>query len=112
MIQHIFPKGFQRVRYYGLQATASFKKWYGLIAKVAGDLVDAMMSDIKRISYADFFEEVAGRDPLTCKYCGGEMALVGLSLPKYGVFSIYFFSMMVEIWVFVHIHCGWWSLPI
>lgn len=55
MIQHILPKGFQRVRYYGLQATASFKKWYGVIAKVAGGLVDAMMSDIKRISYAEFF---------------------------------------------------------
>ncbi|WP_394332141.1 transposase [Piscirickettsia litoralis] len=26
MVQHIFPKGFQRVRYFGLQATASFKK--------------------------------------------------------------------------------------
>ena len=27
MVQHIFPKGFQRVRYYGLQATKTFTKW-------------------------------------------------------------------------------------
>ncbi|NRB62780.1 MAG: hypothetical protein HRU40_07100 [Saprospiraceae bacterium] len=25
MVQHILPKWFQRVRYYGLQSTASFK---------------------------------------------------------------------------------------
>ena len=93
MVQHILPKGFQRVRYYGLQATASFKKWFEVIAKAAGDLVDAMMSDIKRISYAEFFEEVAGRNPLTCKYCGGGMELVRLSHPKYGVlFDLFAFD--------------------
>jgi len=27
MVQHILPKGFQRIRYYGLQATKTFKKW-------------------------------------------------------------------------------------
>ncbi|AQS36614.1 Putative transposase [Shewanella psychrophila] len=44
MVQHILPKGFQRIRYYGLQATASFKKWVEIIAKTAGDLVDGMIS--------------------------------------------------------------------
>ncbi|PAJ72071.1 hypothetical protein CJF42_23250 [Pseudoalteromonas sp. NBT06-2] len=39
MVQHILPKGFQRVRYYGLQATANFKKWYEVIARIADDLV-------------------------------------------------------------------------
>ena len=86
MVQHILPKGFQRFRYYGLQATASLKKWFEVIAKAAGDLVDAMKSGIKRIRYAEFFEEVAGRNPLTCKYCGRGMELVRLSHPKYGVF--------------------------
>ena len=27
MVQHILPKGFQRIRYYGLQATKTFNKW-------------------------------------------------------------------------------------
>jgi len=26
MIQHVFPKGFKRIRYYGVQATKSFEK--------------------------------------------------------------------------------------
>nr|WP_127924182.1 MULTISPECIES: transposase [unclassified Pseudoalteromonas] len=55
MVQHILPKGFQRVRYYGLQATASFKKWYEVIARIAVDLVDAMVSNVNRLRYADFF---------------------------------------------------------
>ena len=86
MVQHILPKGFQRVRYYGLQATASFKKWYEVIARVAGDLVDAMVSYVKRITYADFFEEVAKRNPLKCSFCGAEMELVQLYHPNRGLF--------------------------
>ena len=86
MVQHILPKGFQRVRYYGLQATAAFKKWYEIIAQVAGDLVDAMVSYAKRVAYADFFEEIAGRNPLQCCFCGRGMELVRLFHPDRGVF--------------------------
>jgi len=85
MVQHILPKGFQRVRYYGLQATATFKKWYEVIARVAGDLVDAMVSYVHRITYADFFEEVAKRNPLKCN-CGAGMELVRLYHPDRGLF--------------------------
>lgn len=86
MVQHIFPKGFQRVRYYGLQATATFKKWYEVIARSAGDLVDAMVSYIKRITYAELFEEVAKRNPLKCQFCGVGMELVRLYHPDRGLF--------------------------
>ena len=86
MVQHILPKGFQRVRYYGSQATASFKKWYEVIARITGDLVDAMVSYVNRLRYADFFEEVAGRNPLSCAYCGEEMELTRLFHPVKGFF--------------------------
>ena len=40
MIQHVFPKGFKRIRYYGVQATKTFEKVKVLIqdalAKVKG----------------------------------------------------------------------------
>lgn len=46
MIQHVFPKGFQRIRYYGVQATKTFEKVKGLIqealAKVKGIVRDAI----------------------------------------------------------------------
>lgn len=86
MVQHILPKGFQRIRYCGLQATATFKKWYEIIAQAAGDLVDAMVSYAKRMTYADFFEEIAGRNPLQCSFCGRGMELVRLFHPDRGVF--------------------------
>jgi hypothetical protein len=31
MVQHVFPKGFQRIRYYGVQATKTFATLKGLI---------------------------------------------------------------------------------
>ena len=66
MVHHMLPKGFQRIRYYDLQATATFRKWHDVIVGVTGDLVDAMVSKVKRIDYAVFFEEVAKRNLLKC----------------------------------------------
>ena len=86
MVQHILPKGFQRIRYYGLQATASFKKWYEVIAKLTGDLVDSMMTYATRLKYSDFFSEVAGRNPLNCESCGELMELTRLFHPARGFF--------------------------
>ena len=62
------------------------KKWYEIIASVAGDLVDAMTSYVKRIGYSEFFQEVAKRNPLKCKHCGSGMDLVRLYHPSRGVF--------------------------
>src|SRR5213594_4296910 len=46
MIQHVLPKGFKRIRYYGVQATKTFEKIKGLIrqalAKVQGLIQDAV----------------------------------------------------------------------
>ncbi len=72
--------------YYGLQASATFKKWYATIVRLAGDLVDAMISYTQRISYAAFFEEVTGRNPPQCRHCGRGMELVRLYHPARGVF--------------------------
>ena len=86
MVQHILPKWFQRVRYYGLQSTASFKKWYEIIARIAGDLVDAMVTFVNRLTYANFFEEVAERNPFKCPHCGEIMELTRLFHPLKGFF--------------------------
>lgn len=75
MVQHILPKHFQRLRYYGLQRTAVFKKYYTLIAALLGDMVDKIISYAERVTYAKFFEEIAGRNPLNCTHCGNKMEL-------------------------------------
>ncbi|WP_150141133.1 hypothetical protein [Candidatus Enterovibrio escicola] len=63
-----------------------------MITKAAGDLVDAMMSYTKRINYVEIFEEVTGRNPLKCVFCGRGMELVRFFHRKPSVFFDLFAS--------------------
>ena len=86
MVQQILPSGFQRVRYYGLQATASFRKSEAAINE-AMKLIDqdAVMEkdkntfvvdqDIKK-TFSDKVYALTGQNPLKCKKCGHIMELV------------------------------------
>lgn len=88
MVQHILPKGFQRVRYYGLQATKTFKKWYKAIKKGLwriGRVIKDAYQVVGRKNYRERYKEVSGRDPMICRYCGHEMDLWRIWHPKYGV---------------------------
>ena len=86
MVQHILPKGFQRVRYYGLQATCR-------ASKVRDKLLALMKSREERIrdtytvtgnGYRNRVKESFGVDPLICGRCGQEMEFEGVWHPKYG----------------------------
>lgn len=88
MVQHILPKGFQRVRYYGLQATKTFEKWKDIIMKG----IKYLSSKIKDVygviaikNYRERYQDGCGKDPLKCRYCGGQMELWKIWHPKYGV---------------------------
>ncbi len=88
MVQHIMPKGFQRIRYYGLQATKTFKKWSGVIKeglKRAGQIVKGVYEIIKKKKYRERYQEMSGHDPLLCRYCGEEMVIWKIWHPDYGV---------------------------
>ena len=88
MIQHVFPKGFKRIRYYGVQATKTFEKVKVLIqaalAKVKG-VVKGAIKIIPRLTYRQRYEQSVGRDPLICKHCEQEMGVWKIWHPKYGV---------------------------
>ena len=88
MVQHVLPKGFKRIRYYGVQATKTFAKVKAVIqaalAKVEG-LVKGAVKIIARLTYRQRYEQSTGRDPFRCPYCGGEMAVWRIWHPKYGV---------------------------
>jgi putative transposase len=88
MIQHTRPKGFKRIRYYGVQATKTFAKVKALIqaalAKVEG-VVKGAVKIIARLTYRERYEKSTGRDPLICPHCQGEMGLWCIWLPTYGV---------------------------
>jgi hypothetical protein len=85
MVLNILPKSFQRMRYYGLQHNNELKKYFEIIAKATGDLIDAVTTYVERLSYAKFFEETTGRNPLKCGFCGGIMELWQLYHPDKGI---------------------------
>jgi hypothetical protein len=87
MVQHILPKGFQRVRYYGLQATKTFKKWVHVIKeglRRVGRVVKGTYEVVAPKKYRERYQEMSGRDPLICRFCGREMDLWKIWHPKYG----------------------------
>jgi hypothetical protein len=88
MVQHALPKGFKRIRYYGVQATKTFAKvravLHAALAKMEG-VVTGAVKIIARLTYRQRYEQSTGRDPFWCPYCGGEMAVWRIWHPKYGV---------------------------
>ncbi len=88
MVQHTMPKGFKRIRYYGVQATKTFAKVKVVIqaalAKVEG-VVKGAVKIIARLTYRQRYEKSTGRDPLRCPHCRGEMGLWRIWHPTYGV---------------------------
>jgi len=88
MVQHVFPKSFQRIRYYGVQATKTFAKLKGVIqealAKVQG-IVKGAIKIIAPLTYRQRYQQSTGRDPLRCPHCQRAMGLWRIWHPTYGV---------------------------
>ena len=88
MVQHIVPKGFQRIRYYGLQATKSFKKWASVIKeglKKIGKVIKGAYQVIAFKNYRSRYMESTKKDPFMCDNCKGEMEVWRIWHPKYGL---------------------------
>ncbi len=88
MIQHVFPKGFQRIRYYGVQATKTFEKVKVIIQQALSTVKRVVKGAIKIIekkSYRERYQEGSGKDPFICPHCGEEMDIWTIYHPKYGV---------------------------
>jgi hypothetical protein len=89
MVQHILPKGFQRIRYYGLQATRILKQVRERLMTALHVAVQQTMEVLDapspRRSYRMRMRATLGRDPLVCPRCGGEMWLWQVWHPQYGV---------------------------
>src|SRR5438132_325522 len=88
MVQHTMPKGFKRIRYYGVQSPKTFAKVKGVIraalAKVEG-VVKSAVKIIARLTYRQRYEQSTGRDPFICPHCGHEMGVWRIWHPTYGV---------------------------
>ena len=88
MVQHTMPKGFKRIRYYGMQATKTCAKVKAMIQaaleKVEG-VVKGAIKIIARLTYRQRYEQSTGRDPFRCSHCQGEMEVWCIWHPTYGV---------------------------
>ena len=88
MVQHTMPKGFKRIRYYGVQATKTFAKVKVVIqaalAKVEG-VIKGAVKIIARLTYRQRYAQSTGRDPLRCPHCRGELGVWRIWHPTYGV---------------------------
>ena len=91
MVQHTMPKGFKRIRYYGVQATKTFTKVKVMIqaalANVEG-VVKGAIKIIARLTYRQRYEQSTGRDPFRCPHCQGEMEVWCVWHPTYGVIYV------------------------
>jgi hypothetical protein len=88
MVPHTRPKGFKRIRYYGVQATKTFAKVkvaiQAALAKVEG-VVKGAVQIIARLTYRQRYAQSTGRDPLRCPHCRNEMGVWRIWHPTYGV---------------------------
>ena len=89
MVQTILPQGFQRVRYYGLQATCKFKKVRLLLQTALQKLVQGVLGWVEktvgRLSYPVRMKRAYGVNPLLRTQCRAEMWLWYVWHPDYGV---------------------------
>jgi hypothetical protein len=88
MVQHILPKGFHRIRYYGLHATCKHQRVKSLLKTIwvaVGRAIKGTYRVVRRQSYQERVLASTGRDPLRCPRCGGSMMLWQIWHPRYGV---------------------------
>src|SRR5256712_1218203 len=88
MVQHILPKGFHRIRYYGLHATCKAKKVKGVLTALMvalGRLIKGTYRIVAQKTYRARVLASTGRDPFRCTRCGGGVMLWEVLHPPYGV---------------------------
>lgn len=99
MVQHILPKGFHRIRYYGLHGNVRYAK---VRETIAGLLPARTPPDprgfrvLPRKPFRQLFFETFGQDPLLCPRCGEPMELELIEHPEYGIIKNFFDSLFTE----------------
>jgi hypothetical protein len=99
MVQHILPKGFQRIRYFGFHSNVRYAKMRKIIAKLLPPNATPDPKGFRvlpRKSFAQLFMETFGKNPLCCKRCGQIMELELIYHPKYGVLKDYFDYLFID----------------
>lgn len=90
MMQHVLPKGCQRLRYDGVQATKTFEQlkrmMHDALAKVQGSVKGAIKI-ITPMTSRQRYEQSPGREPLICPHWQRERGVWRIWHPPYGIIS-------------------------
>lgn len=92
MVQHILPKGFQRIRYYGLHGNVRYENVRTQLAEIFPDDIPADPNGFRvlpRKPFEQLFFENFGRNPLLCPRCNRIMELELIHHPDYGTIRSY-----------------------
>jgi len=84
MVQHILPKGFQRIRYYGLHATCRASRIREKLKDLLNDTSESVAGTYRVTGYRNRIKKSFGIDPLLCPKCGDEMEFEEIWHPEYG----------------------------
>jgi hypothetical protein len=92
MIQHILPKGFQRIRYYGLHGNVRYEKVRTQLAKILPHDLPANTRGFRvlpRKPFVQLFLETFDRNPLICPRCHQIMELELIYHPAHGTIKTF-----------------------
>lgn len=92
MVQHILPKGFQRIRYYGLHGNVRYRKVRAQLAEILPAEMPTGPDSFRvlpRKPFEQLFFESFGRNPLLCPRCNRIMELELIHHPEYGTIKAY-----------------------
>lgn len=92
MVQHILPKGFQRIRYYGLHGNVRYQKARTQLAEILPAEIPTSPNSFRvlpRKPFEQLFFESFGRNPLLCPRCDRLMELELIHHPDYGTIKAY-----------------------
>jgi len=88
MVQHILPKGFQRIRYYGFHSNVRYAKMHNILTDIL-PIQKAPSPDsyyvLPRKKFKELYWQSYGENPLLCPRCGEEMELECIWHPAYGM---------------------------
>ena len=99
MVQHIFPKGFQRIRYYGFHSNVRYAQMRDEISQLVPQTQSPDPHGYRVLPRKPFqllFWETYGKNPLTCPHCGDTMQLECIWHPKYGYIKDFIYSIGYE----------------
>jgi hypothetical protein len=88
MVQHILPKGFHRIRYYGLHGNVRYQKVRERLAQIVPTDTPCDPRGYRVLPARPFqqrFFDSFGKDPLLCPNCQNDMSLELIHHPKYGI---------------------------